>query len=223
MTFSLVLVAAGKGKRLGGSVKKQFLSFRGHPLYQSSLRTFLKVRDITQIIVVCESEEIKRVREEINFSFPDHQILTVAGGKERYLSVFNGLKSMPIKTDFVLIHDSARPLISLEDILAIIKKAKEFGVAVLPCEKVKDTVKTIIGDHVADNLDRKTLAAASTPQCVLLDSILKGYEKCESLKRIPTDDVELISLVGGKIKVHWLNKPNPKITTPEDLVFLETI
>ncbi len=222
MTFSLVLLAAGKGKRFGGSVKKQFLSFRGFPLYQYSLRTFINVKEIKQIVVVCALEDVEQVRKEIRFfSSKQYKIFLTTGGEERYLSVLNGLQVLPVKTDFVLIHDAARPLISSEDILAIIKKAIDSKEAILPCAKVIDTIKTTKAGRVLDHLDREQLAAASTPQCMPFKTLLKGYQKCQSLKRIPTDDAEVISLVGGEIKIHWLTAPNPKVTTSYDIAALE--
>ena len=216
-TFSLVLAAAGRGKRFGGATKKQFLPFRGYPLYQHSLRTFLTIPAIEQAVIVVGHDDKNRLQSEIRSLPHRERIFLTLGGEHRHLSVLQGIRSLSHKTDFVLVHDAARPLIALNDILTIIDKASASGSAILPCERVQDTIKVVKGERVLKSLNRESLAAASTPQCMPVDALLKGYQECQSINRIPTDDAEIVFETGSPVIVHWLQTPNPKITTHKDL------
>lgn len=226
MTFSLILLAAGRGKRMASSIKKpflkkQFLPVLGMPLYQHSLNTFLTTNLFNQVIVVCAKSDISRLRQELSLLPNKDKIHLSLGGDERYLSVLNGIKALPQMTDFVLIHDAARPLIKKADIFSIVNLAKETNKAVLPCEKVTNTIKETKDGKIVRSLNRENLVIASTPQCMPTKLLLRGYQKITSLDRIPTDDAEIIALMGEEIEVCWLSSPNPKLTTKADLRFIE--
>ena len=252
--LGVVLAAAGRGIRFGE--KKQFLEFRGIPVYLFSLRVFLKQPSISCIVITALEEDLERIELEIferfseflNLNLSKINISIIKGGAERYISVLLGLKKLQEMQvnknliDYALIHDVARPLFSQEDLSNMINLIsnqiktlqKNDWPAILPCEKVKDTIKKITVHQnetiVRENLIRNDLASAATPQMVPLDQILKAYQDLGLLNyetldnnSIPTDDTELYFQAGGKVIIYWLKHINPKITTPEDIKIIENI
>ena len=220
MSFALIFLAAGKGHRFGE--KKQFHRFHDTPLYQYSLRTFLKHPDIKEIVIVSHPEDKPRFEAETEEG--GERISLIDGGKERYLSVQKGLEALSHKKqEYLLIHDAARPLISFRDIQGIIKKASLSKKGVLPCQLVKDTIKQIEDDRVKESLPRNNLAAATTPQCFPMDRFLHAYapHHLREWEIIPTDDAEIYFKAGEEILIYWLRDPNPKLTTPEDIPLIE--
>lgn len=155
----------------------------------------------------------------------------VSGGAERHLSVYAGLKEVPHETGMVFIHDAARPLISVEDLKDLIELsggAWEKDEGILPAEAVKDTIKRVRVEngetYVSESLPRQELAAVSTPQVFPLLTLKKAFEPfLESKSAAPTDEGEIFFQAKGRIKIHFLGKPNPKLTTAEDLVFIESL
>ncbi len=222
--FSLILLSAGAGRRFNG--EKQFATINNFPLWYYSFFTFSKLKAIQEIILVINPKDKKKYQSLIAGS--KKKILLANGGEERYYSVFNGLQLVGQENDFVLIHDTARPFIHLKDIHHLLKIVIAKNKAVIPGQKLTDTVKTVSDDNfIHKNLNRESLIAVSTPQIFPREKLLKSYREffkgANASKPIPTDDCEIYSADGNKVRYYWLNYPNPKLTFKSDLDFFQKI
>jgi 2-C-methyl-D-erythritol 4-phosphate cytidylyltransferase len=217
-----IIVAAGSGKRMSSDTPKQYLLLEGKPILYYSLKTF-EDSNIDDIILVVGKNDVDYCRKEIvdkyNFKKIKH---IVEGGKERYHSVYNGLAAIQ-GAEYVLIHDGARPFISLKIIEStiqevIIQKACVVGVP------SKDTIKLVNKQGIVyETPDRDTVWSIQTPQAFSYDLIMQAYNKIMSLPitSIPniTDDAMVVEYITNHpVKLVMGSYSNIKITTPEDLV-----
>ncbi|KAB1208638.1 2-C-methyl-D-erythritol 4-phosphate cytidylyltransferase, chloroplastic [Morella rubra] len=169
-SVSVILLAGGKGKRMGASMPKQYLPLLGQPIALYSLHTFSQLIEVKEIIVVCDPsykdifEETKEnIHVELKFTLP---------GKERQDSVYSGLQAVDLNSELVCIHDSARPLVLSGDIEKVLKDGRLNGAAVLGVP-VKATIKEANSQSfVVRTLNRKTLWEMQTPQVTTPDDLL---------------------------------------------------
>lgn len=215
-----IMLAGGKGKRMGGKVSKQFLLLENKPVLYYSLKAFEE--HVDEIILVAASGEEEYCRKEIVEKYNIKKVsAVVTGGAERYLSVYEGLKA--IKTDqesYVLIHDGARPFISGETIDRIIAtvREKKACIAAVPS---KDTIK--IGNRagvVIDTPDRSNVWVVQTPQAFEYSSIIEAYTEAVASGRTDITDDSMVMESFGEHEVHFVmgQYDNIKLTTPEDMV-----
>ncbi len=226
-----IVLAAGKGKRMGSKISKQFLDLNGKPLFFYALEAF-ENSDVDSVIVVC-SAEYKDYCENVLSIYKEEKTFSkvekiVVGGAERYNSVYNALKEIS-DADYVLIHDGARPMITKDIInrsLTEVKKHKACVVAV----PVKDTIKEADSeDYINKTLDRSSLWQMQTPQSFEYKLIAQAYENAmkSDLSAI-TDDAMVLEMYNPsfKIKLVMGDYKNLKVTTSEDLeiakVFLKS-
>jgi len=218
-----VIVAAGKGKRMGAGLNKQFINVKGKPLLFYTLKAFSDCEEIDKIVVVCAPKEIDYCNEEIikKYNFQKvHSI--VSGGEERHQSVLSGLKALD-DCEVVLIHDGARPFVSDTIIRDGIKYARIYDACacgVIP----KDTIK--IMDEFGFSVStpkREQLFCVQTPQSFKFDLILSCYNKLKNQERVFTDDTSLVEYFGHKVFLYQGSYSNIKVTTPEDLFLAESI
>ncbi|AZR74691.1 2-C-methyl-D-erythritol 4-phosphate cytidylyltransferase [Anoxybacter fermentans] len=224
MKVSAIIAAAGRGRRMGGKQNKQFLRLGNDMILNLTLQQLDQIEEIKELIVVVGASEVKFCLEEIfakgNFQTPYR---VIAGGKERQDSVRAGLAVLSHTTDYVLIHDGARPLITKELIKNALKTAKEKGTAVLAVP-VKDTIKVVDQEgYVKSTPERATLRAVQTPQIFRKDLICAAYEKAEQTGFYGTDDASLVEAMGVPVFLVEGSYENIKITTPEDLLLAEEI
>ena len=216
-----VIVAAGKGRRMGTEVSKQFLPLCGKEILAHSVEKFEKAEKIRDIVLVTGEDSLQDVREMAQEYGWKKIVSVVAGGKERQDSVWNGLQAVSDDTDIVLIHDGVRPFVT-EDILNhSIETAVEMGscVAGVPA---KDTIKVCNGENVAvATPDRSTLWQIQTPQTFQKDLIMQAYQKAKAEGFVGTDDASLAEYSGCPVKVIMGSYRNIKITTKEDLLIGE--
>lgn len=215
---SVIIVAAGVGKRMGGKVAKQYLELKGKPILYYTLNAFDQIDEINEIIVVTGENDIDYVQNEIINKYNIKKVTKViVGGSERQYSVYNGLKAVNTNTKVVLIHDGVRPFIQARDIKRLIEEIKTNKACLLGV-KVKDTIK-ICDDkgYIRETPDRSLLWQAQTPQGFLYDIILKAHLQAQSENFLGTDDAMLVERLGYKIKMVEGSYTNIKITTPEDL------
>jgi len=222
MKVSVVIPAAGQGKRMKIGKNKQFLLLDNKPILAHTIAQF-EIDEIDSIIlVVKEGEEdyCKRLIEEYNFKKINKLVL---GGESRQESVYNGLQEVEEDIDFVLVHDGARPLLTKSSIRNIITEVKEYKAVALGV-KVKDTIKVVNQDgQIISTLNRDDLVAIQTPQAFEKDLILKAYRKAKANGIIGTDSASLLERLGSEVKVMSGSYENLKITTPEDLDFAAKI
>lgn len=221
---SVIIPAAGQGKRMGTNIKKQYLKIGDKPIILHTIEKFIKLPSIDEVIVVIAKEDIEYFNNQIlKHSDFKHKIKITAGGKERQESVYNGLMTISDNTEFVLIHDAARPFVSEKDINKLIEATIIYGACVLGV-KVKDTIKIADEEnYICNTPDRNKLWAIQTPQGFKKDIILEAHKKAKEDNYIGTDDGVLAERLGYRVKIIEGNYENIKITTAEDLLIGETI
>lgn len=215
---SAVVVAAGRGRRLGRSEPKAFVTVAGRPLLAYSLAALHRVDRVGELVVVLPPGQRERLAD-----LADRYRLgaAVEGGRERWQSVAAGLRALSGKADLVLIHDAARPLATPELFLAVIEKAAEVGAAVA-ATPLTDTLKEVGPDLlIRSTLDRSRYWRAQTPQVFRRELIIEAYRQAEKLQ--PTDDAQLVEALGAPVAIVPSLGPNPKVTTPADLLLVEQL
>ncbi|ACB75722.1 IspD/TarI family cytidylyltransferase [Opitutus terrae] len=220
-----ILLAAGTGSRMQGTVDDKVLApLAGRPVFAHSAVAFM-ASGIADFYVVVYRDQ--RQMTELAAYAPTPSAL-VAGGRERQDSVMNALSSLPGDIDYVFIHDCARPLIRPEQLVALHKIVRRENAVVL-AHRVTDTIKehTIMSRGKAGDssrlrtLDRAKLWAMETPQVFSRELIVRAYAKVVSLGRRITDDAAAVELLREPVALLENPYPNPKLTTPADLAYLE--
>jgi 2-C-methyl-D-erythritol 4-phosphate cytidylyltransferase len=219
-----IIVAGGKGKRMGQSINKQFIKIGDMEILARTLEVFQNTAEIDEIVVVCAEDEIDFCRENIVERYGYGKVARlVPGGLERQNSVLNGLRSCSTDTDIVVIHDGARPFVASDIIRESIKCADHCG-ACTAAVPVKDTIKVVDKDGFSiDTPDRSTLYAVQTPQTFKYDIIMEAHNRALKMNIIGTDDTMLVENMGLKVKIISGSYLNIKLTTQEDLIFGELI
>lgn len=216
---SVIIAAAGQGKRMGAAVNKVLLPLAGQPVLLHSLAAFSACNQVDDLVVVVAPEEVDQVKDMMNH-FPCHKpYQIVAGGSERQYSIANALAVLSPNTDIVLVHDGARPLIANDTIDTVISAARVHRAAIVAVP-VKDTIKTVGDDgFVTATPERKTLWAIQTPQAFAYETLCEAYSYAKQHGVLATDDAALVEQIGAKVKIVQGSYTNFKITTPEDLSF----
>ncbi len=222
--FAAVVLSAGTGSRMKSDIPKQYMELNGKPVIYYSLKAF-EENGFSSIVLVCGKDDVEYCKKEIIEKYHLTSVKAVVpGGKERYHSVFEGLKAVS-DADYVFIHDGARPMIT-QDIINRLKDAvieEEAAVAGMP---VKDTIKIVDEDaYVNETPERKYVWLVQTPQCFSFPLIYEAYKNIiqdeEEGWTIPvvTDDAMVLSYATDhEVKMVEADYRNIKITTPEDLL-----
>lgn len=219
MKCTAIVLAAGQGKRMKSSVQKQFLQLGDHPVLYYSLKAFQDSPEIADIVLVCGETEINYCKDAFVKKYHmDKVSAVVAGGKERYDSVYQGLCACR-ETDYVLIHDGARPFVTEELIQRGLNCVEEYQACAAGMPS-KDTVKIIgEGQKVTSTPDRSQVWNVQTPQIFTYHLVKEAYEKAltHDCGRI-TDDAMVVENYGNHgVWLYEGSYKNIKITTPEDL------
>lgn len=222
MKVATIIVAAGKGKRFSKRIEKQYIEIGDKPILYYTIKAFDDHPLIKDIVLVVDSGKIKAVKEIINTNNLNKVTKVVVGGKERSDSVYNGLKSISPRTNVVLVHDGVRPLISAGLIDRVINATIKHG-AVIPAVLPKATIKEISSKGmVLRTLNRSALGEVQTPQGFKYGLLLDSYKKNKRIIKTVTDDSSLVELEGHKVKRVKGEYNNVKITTEEDLLFVQS-
>ena len=217
---SAIILAGGKGKRMGKDISKQFILVKGRPIIYYTIKKFSKCKLIDEIILVLPKDEIEYCKKEVLEKYSLKVDKIVEGGKERQDSVYNGLKAVK-NSDIVLIHDGARPFVSEKIILEGIENAKKYGAAA-PGVMPKDTIK--VKDELSfskETLKRESLIAIQTPQVFRKDIIVECHKRVRRDNISVTDDTMVVEKYGYKVYLYNGDYTNIKVTTPEDLILCE--
>lgn len=219
---SAIIVAAGKGSRMGSDKPKQYMTIGGKTILDTTLYKFEKSVEIDEIILVVNYEDVDYVKEEIAFSYNKISCV-IEGGASRMDSVFEGLVATREDSDIVLIHDGVRPFVSYKLISMCIENAARYQ-SCIPVIDVVDTIKEVSFDgYINKTLDRTQLRAAQTPQAFDYKLIRQCYANAINEDRDFTDDASIVEYYGHKVKlIEGLTK-NIKITTPLDLRIAEIL
>ncbi|BDU51182.1 2-C-methyl-D-erythritol 4-phosphate cytidylyltransferase [Haliovirga abyssi] len=224
MRYYYIVAAAGIGKRMRLDYPKQFLEYKGKPIFITTVEEIEKNSKVTDIIIVTNKDYIKEVKEMIKKYRLKKVKEIVAGGKERQDSIYNGLKLIDDNDSIVGIQDGVRPFIKQNYIDEGYKKLNKNSTisGVVVGVKVKDTIKEIDKNkNIVNTPKREKLIAAQTPQIFRTQILKKAYESAFENDYYGTDDSSLMEYIGEKIEIIEGNYNNIKITTPEDLVFLK--
>ena len=220
---SAIIVAAGKSARMGTGADKLFLEAAGRPIVAHTWQRFDEAKCIDEIILVVRGE-MQKVFKELAAKFLFQKpFRIVVGGVERQDSVWNGLEALSPTAEIVAIHDAARPCTSKELITATVKAADETGAAVA-AQPVTDTIKeSAEGGLIRRTLDRSRLWAVQTPQTFRVEVIRRALTEARRRKLVFTDDTAACELIGQPVRLVSSNAPNPKVTVPGDLPFIEML
>jgi 2-C-methyl-D-erythritol 4-phosphate cytidylyltransferase len=221
--ISAIIVAAGIGKRMGPNVDKLWLPVAGHPVIAHTWKQFNDAACVDEIIVVVRDgmqESFSELAVEHGFKKPFRLVI---GGTERQDSVWNGLSALAPDTEIVAIQDAARPCTTAELIAATVQAARETGAAVA-AQPVTDTIKeTTDGQTISRTVDRSKLWSVQTPQTFRVDVIRRAIAAAKAKNLTLTDDTAACELIGQPVKLVKCTSPNPKVTVPADLPFVESL
>jgi 2-C-methyl-D-erythritol 4-phosphate cytidylyltransferase len=218
---TVIFPAAGQGHRMQAGINKVFLELMGKPILVRTLLTFSQCPLVDGLVVVVVPEEMEFIKRMLKMVTGLKPYKVVAGGSERQYSIYNGLSYVDPKTDIILVHDAARPLVSQTVIKAVINEAVASGAAIAAVPE-KNTVKIVSQDHVVKKTpDRTSVWAVQTPQGFQRDIIIRAYQKAQEDGFLGTDDASLVERMGIPVKVVESEYRNIKVTTPEDLIIAE--
>lgn len=218
-----IVLAAGRGKRMGTKIHKQYLELAGKPVLYYSLRAFENSKSIDEIILVTGSGEEDYCRKEIIEKYEFQKVKRiVTGGKERYHSVYNGLSQIK-EEGYTFVHDGARPFVSEQIIERALEEVKNSKACVVGMP-VKDTIKIADANgYVESTPERNRVWMVQTPQ-VFENSLLKeAYSKLMEYENPSiTDDAMVVEqMLHYPVRFVEGAYSNIKITTPEDLIIAE--
>lgn len=217
--YTAIVLAAGSGKRMNSKVHKQYLIIQDRPVLYYSLKAF-EDSAVDEIVLVVGKGEEKFCRKEIVDKYGISKVKAIVeGGKERYHSVFEGLKQTS-DADYVLIHDGARPFVNQDIIRRCMQEVQKYQACVVGMP-VKDTIKIADEEGYAKQTpDRKNVWMIQTPQTFSYALIYEAYEEMLKTEDAAiTDDAMVLECTKGKkSKLIEGSYRNIKITTPEDLL-----
>jgi 2-C-methyl-D-erythritol 4-phosphate cytidylyltransferase/2-C-methyl-D-erythritol 2,4-cyclodiphosphate synthase len=215
--WSAVVVAAGRGTRMGTKESKQYLELAGKPILVHTLQIFERMAEIGEIVLVTGADDVERCSALVRDNGLCKVTAIVAGGSERQHSVRIGLAAA--SCDWVMVHDGVRPLTSPEAIRRVIEAAYSHDAAVLAVP-VKDTIKQVSADGlIAGTPDRKTLWAIQTPQAFRRELLAECHARAAEEGFLGTDDAMAVERYGRAVAVAEGEYTNIKVTTPDDLAW----
>lgn len=218
-----IIPAAGSGKRMQGSLSKQYLPLNGIPVLARTLMVFQYSPVVHDVFLVVPSDDIEFATRTIIEKYRISKVSQVLpGGNERQDSVKKGLDAVGDNYDIVLIHDGVRPFIT-EDLIRVSVTEARKREAVTTGVPVKDTVKMVDRDGwIMETPDRSRLWLTQTPQAFKREVIKKAYRSAYDDHFYGTDDAVLVERIGVRVKMLPGSHENIKITTREDFLFAES-
>ena len=222
MERAAVIVAGGKGLRMGGQTRKQYLGLGGIPILVRTLDVFLSSPEIDRVVLVAPAADISWIQDEMLSRLSSGDRVEIAeGGVERQDSVQAGLLALGSEfTGVVAVHDGVRPFVTHSDISRCLKAASECGAAIVGVPAF-ETVKRVTEGRIDETLSREGLWMAQTPQAFDVNLLRKAHQKAELSGFQGTDDASLVEHLGESVRMIQGSRSNIKITTPQDLAFAE--
>jgi 2-C-methyl-D-erythritol 4-phosphate cytidylyltransferase len=221
MKVGAIIPAAGRGKRIGASVPKQFLEIQGKPLLHHTLTVFASCKLIDYVVLVMPRADVDEMGEDwLN----KYEIVreVVVGGEQRQDSVYNGFNSLEEGTDIVVVHDGVRPFTTPQMITATVEAAQQHGAAITAIP-VSDTVKQAADGFVKQTVSRDGLWRVQTPQAFQYGLLQQAFKKAKKDSYYGTDEGSLVEYLGERVKIVPGSELNIKITRKEDLVLGESL
>jgi 2-C-methyl-D-erythritol 4-phosphate cytidylyltransferase len=219
---SAIIVAGGRGRRLGGPTPKGFVALGGTPLFAHALRQFDSHGSIVEVILVVPPGAKDRAGELLDDVILEKGVTVVEGGEHRWQSVKNGLAACRSPSPWVVVHDAARPFVTHAVIDALLEKAGPYECAVTATPEV-DTVRRVRGDRSVETVDRSTLVRVGTPQLFGKEKLAAAFDKAVGMNPPPTDEAVLMEMMGIPVGIAQGDPMNFKITTKTDLRIAEAL
>ena len=214
----VIIVAGGSGRRMQSALPKQFMMLGGLPVVAHTINTFSEALPGAEIVVVLPEEHIPLWRNlAARFDIAVHRC--IAGGKERFHSVKNGLDALSEEVEYVAVHDGVRALATKKMILRVQLAAEETEAAI-PVTEVVDSYRRVDGSE-SYIVPRTELRIVQTPQTFSAALLRRAYEQPFSDKF--TDDASVVEALGAKITLVEGERRNIKLTTPEDMAIAERL
>jgi len=220
MRVAALVLAAGRGERVGATLPKALLALAGRPLLVHAIEGLAACAELEAIIPVVpaahlgECAALLRGRERV--------APPVAGGRERQDSTRAGLAALSPGVELVAVHDAARPLVRAREVAAVVAAARRHGAALLAVP-LRDTLKRVVDDRIAETLPRASCWAAQTPQVFRVEWLREALAKADADGFGATDDAQLVERLGIPVHVVPGDPGNLKITWPEDLEIAELL
>lgn len=219
MGFTLIIPAAGQGKRMGTNINKLFLKIAGETIIRRTISVFQNMESCNEIYVAAHPKEVDKMRNHLkDFS---KVVDVIAGGEERQDSIYEVLKVMQ-DAEIIMVHDGARPLVTEEIVQRLYRQTLIHHAAVLAVP-VKDTIKSVKEGIVQETYDRSTVWQVQTPQSFEKEILINSYKFAKRRYYIGTDDASLAEKYGYDVYITDGDYNNIKITTEEDIVIAEAI
>jgi 2-C-methyl-D-erythritol 4-phosphate cytidylyltransferase len=216
-----ILVAAGRGERMGATRPKAFLDVGDKPMLAHAADAFAAAPSVDAVVAVVPEADVAAARHLLAGTAKLHGV--VAGGARRQDSVLEGMKQAPDGFDgIVLVHDAARPFVDVALIESVIAAAQAHGAA-LPVLPLTDTVKRVRDGRVVETLDRAELGGAQTPQGFRFGLLTRAYEDAFQARVPLTDEAMAVERIGAPVAAVPGSARNRKLTTPEDLAWARAL
>ncbi|MCG7343326.1 2-C-methyl-D-erythritol 4-phosphate cytidylyltransferase [Sporosarcina sp. ACRSL] len=220
-TYTVMLPAAGRGRRMGAGFNKLFLEMAGKPILMHTLDVFEQDPACSGMILSIKGEEKQEIEEMLHRFGITKVVALVEGGAERQQSVAACIRAHQ-SGGIVLVHDAARPFIKRDVIHELVDVAQRFGAAIAGVQ-VKDTMKFAPDGLVEETVDRSKLWAIQTPQAFRYELLKEASEKAEAEGFLGTDESMIVERLGHPVRVVESTYDNVKMTTKEDLLFGEVL
>lgn len=221
--IGIVIPAAGQGKRMGAGSNKQFLMLMEKPILAHTVRTFEESDSVSEIVIVGAEGDIPLI-EELVYQQKFQKVAAICiGGVLRQDSVRAGVRALSPTIQRIVVHDGARPLLTLQEFDKFLKETQEYSAAIMGIS-LKDTIKRIdMVGNVIETLPRDNLRAVQTPQIFDREVLEEAHQKAASAGYYGTDDASLLEWMGHPVQMVEGMQENIKVTTPEDLWLAERI
>lgn len=221
MSVAALVLAAGRGERLGADLPKAFVPLAGKPLLLHTLAALARVDEISRVVPVLAARDLERFAA-LGAALAGIPKLAppVVGGRERQDSMRAGLAALAPEFSLVAVHDAARPFVRADDVRRVIAAARSVGAALLAVP-VTDTIKRVRDARVVETPPRDECWAAQTPQVFRVDLLREALAKATSAGVVATDDVQLVERLGLAVAVVEGHPGNLKITRAQDLALAE--
>jgi 2-C-methyl-D-erythritol 4-phosphate cytidylyltransferase len=216
MKVTVIIAAAGAGRRMKADRPKQLLVLNDTPILVYTIRKFDRCRLVDRIVVAAPRESVDEVRKLVSAAGFAKAITVVQGGARRQDSVATAMQHMDPDTTIVAVHDAVRPFVSVEEIEAVIHEAEKSGAALLAIPIV-DTVKQIRKDRIESTLTRDNLVLAQTPQVFRVEVLREAFERAKKDEYYGTDEASLVERMDRPVAIIRGSERNIKITRPGDL------
>ena len=222
MKVAVLVLAAGRGERLGGALPKAFVPLLGRPILLRSLEVMAGVPEVARVVPVVATEELERfARLDLDgIAWVQKITSPVPGGEQRQDSMRAGLAALDDSISWVAVHDAARPLVTPGEVSRVIAAGRESGAALL-AHPVRDTIKRVWDGVVVETPARSECWAAQTPQVFRRELLEQALAEAEGV--VATDDAQLVERLGVPVCVVEGSPENIKITLSADLALAEAI